>query len=138
MLHFVGWSIVAGLAAIWSLACWAFNTIGVWALSNADQLSGLASGLGQWPIPSWLSPWVPEALLHTLTPLIAETATWAAQFLQAIPGLSGGFSIVVGVIWALGMGALVLLGVVASGGIVWWRRRALRNDSGGSAASSGR
>ncbi len=129
MLHLVAWTIVVGLAVIWSVACWGLGTFGVWALSNANQLSGVASGVGQGPIPSWLLPWMPEAFAEALRPILAETATLIARLLQMVPGLSDGFSVAVWVIWALGAGLLVLLGVASSVAAAWWGRRSLRRGS---------
>lgn len=124
MFYALGWLVVLSLLALWSLAVWAMHGAAVWALSNAGQLSGAASGAQTLRLPDWLAPWVPPELMQALASLIAGFAPMIDSALQAAPSLTGGLTVASWVIWGLGTVLLLALGSSVHLLLGFWRRRA--------------
>jgi len=127
MFYALGWFVVFGLLAIWSLAGWAFHAVAVWAVSNAGTLTGAASGavLGAegLRLPERLAPWVPPEVAQAMTSLLSGLAPAVEGLLQTAPALAGGLTVATWVIWGLGSALLVLLGVALHLLAAMWRRR---------------
>jgi hypothetical protein len=114
---------VLGLLAIWSLGAWVFHAIAVWAVSNADVLTGAASGVGTLRLPDWLAPWMPPELVQAMTALLSGLAPVVDELLQSVPALADSLSVAIWVIWGLGSALLVLVGVGLHLLVAMWRRR---------------
>ncbi len=71
MLHAISWFVVASLAAIWSFLAWVFHAVALWAVSNADSLSGIAAQGSAVSLPAWLAPWVPPELATSVLAMLA-------------------------------------------------------------------
>ena len=125
MLHALVWFVVLCVAALWSLTAWGVHALGAWTLSHAGALGGAAAeaagAVDAW-LPAWLAPWLPP-----------EAGTWLAAIAQGLqpltdflvglaPFIGGGLSLAVWLLWAAGIGALLLLGAAGSVGLVLWRR----------------
>jgi hypothetical protein len=127
MFYALSWFVVFGLLAVWSLCAWALHAVAVWAVSNADALTGVTSGAVAGAqglrLPEWLAPWVPPELVQTMTSLLSGLAPAVDSLLQAAPSLAGGLSVATWVIWGLGSVLLVLLGAGLHLLIAMWRRR---------------
>ena len=123
MVYALSWLVVSGLLALWSLAAWAFHAVAVWAVSNAGSLSGTTSDIEGLRLPDWLAPWVPPEIVQAVTSLISGLAPAIEGLLQTMPVLAGGLTVVTWVIWGMGSGLLVLLGVGLHVLIAVWRRR---------------
>ncbi len=123
MLHALNWFAVLCLFALWSLAAWAFHALAAWTASNAGVLAGAGSAAAGLRLPDWLMLWIPSEFGPALTATLAALAPTIETLVSLVPGLAGGLSVVVWVIWAVGSFALVALGFVLSGLIVVMRRR---------------
>lgn len=129
MLYALGWLMVLGLLALWTLAAWAFHAVATWAISNTGALAGVASGEGGLRLPEWLLPWVPPELAQAMASLLSGVAPAVESALQAAPALADGLSVATCVIWGLGSALLLVLGAGLHVLVAMWRRRA--GGSGG-------
>lgn len=123
MFYALSWFVVVSLLALWSLAAWGLHALAAWSLSNAGALSGPASGVGSVAVPAWLAPWLPPELMPALSRLLSDLAPLVDSLLQAAPVLAGGVTVLAWVVWAIGAGLLVLLGLGLHLLIALWRRR---------------
>ena len=127
MLYALSWFLVLGLLALWSLAAWVMHAVAVWALSNAGALTGVASdaasGAGGLLLPEWLAPWVPPAVVQTLTSFAAGIAPAVESLLRAAPALADALTVATWVLWGIGSVLLLLLGAGLHLLVVLWRRR---------------
>ena len=124
MFYALSWFAVLSLLAMWSLAAWAFHAIATWTAANAGALasgSGATEGLR---LPDWLAPWVPPELAGALAAMVSALMPAIEAVLAWAPALAGALSVAVWVIWAIGSGLLILLGVVLSGLVAVLGRRA--------------
>ncbi len=122
MFYALGWFVVFGLLALWSLGAWAFHAVAVWAVSSAGALTGPASGVDGLRLPDWLAPWVPPEIVQAMASLLSGLAPAIEGLLQAAPALAGGLSVATWLIWGLGSVLLVLLGAGLHLLIAMWRR----------------
>jgi hypothetical protein len=123
MFYALGWLVVFGLLALWSLAAYVFHAFTAWTVSNAGVLAGgtgLTEGLR---LPEWLAPWVPAELAAALTSMVAALMPAFEAVLGWAPALAGGLSVAVWVVWAIGSALLIVLGVALSAVIAVFRRR---------------
>ena len=127
MFYALGWFVVFGLLALWSLGAWAFHAVAVWAVSNAgtltDAASGAVAGADGLRLTEWLAPWVPPEIAQAMASLLSGLASAVEGLLQAAPSLAGGLSVATWVIWGFGSVLLVLLGAGLHLLIAMWRRR---------------
>ena len=119
----ITWITVASLLALWSLAAWALHAAGVWAVSNAGALSGVATGVEGLRLPQWLASWVPPEIAQSMAAMLAELAVLLDGVLQSAPALAGGVSVVVWVLWGIGAVILVGMGALLHALIAMWRRK---------------
>ena len=124
MLFALGWFVVFSLIALWSIAAWAFQSITAWTLSNAGAMAGTSGAIKALHVPDWLAPWIPPELALVFTSTLSSLAPAILAMLDWAPALSGGLSVAVWVVWALGSALLIVLGVGLSGMIAVLRRRA--------------
>jgi hypothetical protein len=123
MLYALGWFLIFGLLALWSLAAWAAHAVAVWAISNAGALTGAGSGVAGLRLPDWLAPWVPPEIAQAITSMLSGLAPVVEGLLQAAPALAGGLTVVTWVVWGLGSALLVLVGIGLHVLVAMWRRR---------------
>lgn len=127
MLHALAWFVVVSLIALWSLLAWAFHASAQWA---AEQAGALASG-GSLPqamgLPPALEAWIPaewvgllQSLLAALGPSLDTLSSWLPSLAS---GLSTGLTVVVGLVWVLGLLCLLLLGAALSGAVALFKGR---------------
>lgn len=135
MLYLLGWFLVFGLFALWSLTVWAVHAVAIWSVSNAGALTGVASGVEGLRLPEWLAPWLPPEIAQAMTSLLAGFAPVVESLLQTVPALTGGLTVVTWVVWGLGSVLLVLLGAGLHLLIAIWRRRGGGDGSGPRPAS---
>jgi hypothetical protein len=130
MLAVLGWVVVTAILALWSLAAWAMHGVAVWTLSNAGALSGSAAGVAGLQLPDWLSPWVPQELVQSITAMLAGLGPVIDGLLQGAPALAGGLTVVAWVVWGLGAVLLVALGAAVHALAAMWQRRGAGPMSG--------
>ena len=140
MFYAISWFVVVALLALWSLAAWALQAVGVWTVTHAGALSGAASGVGAIALPDWLAPWVPQEVSQSLTVLLAGLGPVVESVLQAAPALAGGVTLAAWVVWGIGSALLLLLGAGLHLLIALWRGRgkvgaAGRGDGGGNSVA---
>lgn len=123
MIYFLLWFGIFLLLALWSLAAWALHAVGVWAVINAGALGKPVAGLEFLGLPPWLAAWLPAEATRGLNALMSAFGPWVETLLAQAPSWSGGLSLAVWVLWALGAGLLVLLGLGGSAAVTLWRRR---------------
>lgn len=133
MFHVLSWFAVASLLALWSLAAWALHAVAVWSVSNAGELSGVASGVSTIALPDWLAAWLPSETVQALTQMLAGLGPLVDSLLQAAPALAGGLTVLAWVTWAFGGVLLLLLGAGLHLLITLWQRR----SRGGNGPSGG-
>ena len=75
-------------------------------------------------MPEWLAPWIPAELASAFSSMLSAFKPVIETMLQWAPSLAGGLSITVWVLWALGSGLLILLGLGLSALIAMLRRSA--------------
>ncbi len=123
MFYALSWFVIFSLLALWSLAAWAVNAVGVWTVWNAGALTGAASGVEGVRLPEWLAPWVSPEIAQVMTSTLSGLAPAVESLLQAAPALAGGLTTATWVIWGLGSMLLVLLGAGLHLLVAMWRRR---------------
>jgi hypothetical protein len=124
VFYAISWAIVFSLLALWSLVAWSFHSVAVWAVSNTGLLAAGSGSITGLPVPAWLSPLIPPEIHLALTSGLSSLIPIIEGALAQAPALAGGLSVTVWVVWAIGAGVLVLLGVLSSGLISMLRRRA--------------
>jgi hypothetical protein len=124
MFYALSWFAVLSLLAMWSLAAWAFHAIATWTVANAGVLAGGSGATEGLRVPDWLAPWIPPELAGALASMVSALMPAIEAVLGWAPALAGGLSVAVWVVWGIGSGLLILLGVVLSGLIVVLGRRA--------------
>jgi hypothetical protein len=129
MFYALNWFVVISLVLLWSLAAWAFHAVAVWTISHAGVLAGSAGAVETLRIPTWLAPWVPPDIAHSLNGMIAAMAPYIEALLAWAPTLAGGLSIAVWTVWGVGCALLVLLGFLVTGLIALLRRRVPAGNS---------
>jgi hypothetical protein len=111
MVYALIWIGVFALIALWSLAAWAMNGLGAWALANAGALGAPAAGFEAFALPAWLAPWLPTEVTQALAAMLAALTPAVEALLAQSPALASGLSLAAWVLWALGAGLLLLLGL---------------------------
>ena len=112
--YLLTWLVLGLLAALWSLASWAFHSLALWTVaalgSQAEGLPTLGARLSDLQLPNWLAPWVPEGLLQGLAEFVDLFAPLLKGVLETMPVLGDWLSPLVWLIWGLGIFLLLLLG----------------------------
>ena len=128
MFYALGWFVVLSLLALWSLAAWAFHTTVAWVLASSGALAGSSGEIATLRLPDWLSPWIPAEFMLPLTTMLTGFTPAVEALLNWAPALAGGLSVAVWVVWAVGCGLLIFMGVVVSGAIAVVRRASTRSS----------
>lgn len=124
MFYALSWFAVLSLLAMWSLAAWAFHAIATWTVANAGVLAGGSGATEGLRVPDWLAPWIPPEFTGALSSMVSALMPAIEAVLGWAPALAGGLSVAVWVVWGIGSGLLILLGVMLSGLIAVLGRRA--------------
>jgi hypothetical protein len=124
VFYALSWSVTFILLALWSLAAWAFHSIAVWTVSNADVLAGGSGAIESLRVPDWLAPWIPPEFALAFTSMLSTMSPAIEAALNQAPALAGGLSVATWTIWGVGVAVIVILGLVCSRLITVLRRRA--------------
>lgn len=124
MFYALSWSVTFILLALWSLAAWAFHSIAVWTVSNADMLAGGPGAIESLSVPDWLAPWIPPEFALAFTSMLSTFTPAIEAALNQAPALASGLSVAVWTVWGIGSALIVILGLVCSRLITALRRRA--------------
>lgn len=111
MVYALIWIGVFALIALWSLAAWAVHGLGAWVLAHAGALGAPAVGVEEFALPAWLAPWLPAEVTQGLAAMLVALTPWVEALLTQLPILVSGLSLAVWVLWGLGAGLLMLLGL---------------------------
>jgi hypothetical protein len=123
VFYALNWAVVFILLALWSLGAWAVHSIATWTVSNAGNLAGSAPTLEGLQAPSWLALWLPPEAVLLLSSLQSQIVPFIESLLAQMPGLAGGVSALVWVVWGVGSVLLVVLGLLGSGVIAFLSRK---------------
>lgn len=117
MPYFLVWALVALLLGLWSTLVWAGRALVLATLEHAGTL-----GVGDWTLPEQLSVLLPTGVAHWLVGTLENLAPHLQAWVDAMPALSGGVSLLAWLAW--GMGALLLLAVGLAGhvAVALWRK----------------
>jgi hypothetical protein len=111
MLYALSWFVVVALIALWSFAAWALHAVAIWSASNAGALSGAVSDTASFLLPHWLAAWVPAEVTQSVGALVVGLMGLLDPLLNALPALAGGVTVATWLVWGIGSGLLLLLGV---------------------------
>jgi hypothetical protein len=124
MFYALNWFVVFSLFVLWSLGAWAVHAIAGWLTSNAGVLSSGADAVAGIALPQWISVWLSPDIAETLSTTLLMFKPAVEAVLATVPALAGGLSVVIWVLWGLGVALLIVLGLVGSGLIALLRRQA--------------
>lgn len=119
------WSVVALAALFWTGLVAVGAQLSDWlaGVVASGQAVEVARGAAQWPVPAWLGLWVDPAWVALLQQAWADAFTWLSDLLPATAGWAGGLlgwvAPLLWVVWALGLGLMLLL----AGGLHWLMAR---------------
>jgi len=122
MLYALSWFVVLALLALWSFAAWALHAVAVWSVSSAGALSGAASNTASFRLPDWIAVWMPAEVAQTVGALVVGLGPLIDTLLTALPALAGGVTVATWLVWGIGCGLLLVLGVGMNVLIALWRR----------------
>ena len=122
MVYALSWFVVVALLALWSFAAWALHAVAVWSVSNAGALSGAASDTASFLLPDWLAAWVPAEVAQSVGALVVGLGQLVDTLLKALPALAGGVTVATWLVWGIGSGLVLVLGVGMHVLIALWRR----------------
>ena len=122
MVYALSWVVVVALLALWSFAAWTLHAVAVWSVLNAGALSGATSDTASFLLPDWLAAWVPEEVAQSLGALVVGLGQLVDTLLKALPALAGGVTVATWLVWGIGSGLLLVLGVGMNVLIALWRR----------------
>ncbi|MFT3954173.1 MAG: hypothetical protein QM722_07195 [Piscinibacter sp.] len=105
------WIVFGVFAALWTGAALAAVGVTQWV---ADQIaSGAAVDLAgvavQWPVPAWLLPWLDVATVQAVQQSVVALLEWLRDNWPRVGALLGWLVPVIWVVWALGLGVMLLL-----------------------------
>ncbi|HEX5388613.1 MAG TPA: hypothetical protein VFW67_02525 [Burkholderiaceae bacterium] len=119
------WSVVALAALFWTGLVAVGAQLSDWlaGVVASGQAVEVARGAAQWPVPAWLGLWVDPAWVALLQQAWADAFTWLSDLLPATAGWAGNLlgwvAPLLWVVWALGLGLMLLL----AGGLHWLMAR---------------
>ena len=122
MVYARSWFVVVALLALWSFAAWMLHAVAVWSVLNAGALSGATSDTASFLLPDWLAAWVPEEVAQSVGALVVGLGQLVDTLLKALPALAGGVTVATWLVWGIGSGLLLMLGVGMHVLIALWRR----------------
>ena len=107
------WGVTGFLALLWTGAAAMLAAAVNWlAASSADPAIRGVQAMAQWPLPDWLTVWVPPGVIEPLKARIGELLGSMVTATSWIAPLLGWLSPLVWVIWGL---VLVLMLALAGG-----------------------
>jgi len=122
MLYALSWFVVLALLALWSFAAWALHAVAVWSVSSAGAFSGAAPNTASFRLPDWIAVWMPAEVAQTVGALVVGLGPLIDTLLTALPALAGGVTVATWLVWGIGSGLLLVLGVGMNVLIALWRR----------------
>ena len=122
MVYALSWFVVVALLALWSFAAWMLHAVAVWSVLNAGALSGATSDTASFLLPDWLAAWVPEEVAQSVGALVVGLGQLVDTLLKALPALAGGVTVATWLVWGIGSGLVLVLGVGMHVLIALWRR----------------
>jgi hypothetical protein len=123
MGYLVSWLLVLALLAFWSLFAWAVHALTAWSAANAAALASQGKAIEELTAPAWLAAWLPAEWLAAFKAMAAAMMPVVDAMLALLPSLAGAMSVLIWVLWGLGVTVLLVLGAVLHGLIAMWRRR---------------
>lgn len=115
------WLLFALLLAVWTGGVWVVLGLSEWLLAAAASaqpgagggvgMADVLGGMGQWPLPAWLAPWLDAAALQEWQAHVAGALQWLGGVLPSATSLMAWLSPLAWVAW--GLVALMLLAVAA-------------------------
>jgi len=117
MAFLVGWVFVLLLLALWSGLVASGHALLVGILAHTGAL-----GTVDWSLPESVTAWLPVPVANWL---ISTLETWTPQLqslANALPGLSGGVTVLAWVVWGFGALLLLALGLAVHVAIALWRK----------------
>ena len=113
MMKLLIWGVTGFLALLWTGAAALLAAAVNWlAASSADPAIRGVQAMAQWPLPDWLTVWVPPGVIEPLKASIGELLGSMVTATSWIAPLLGWLSPLVWVIWGL---VLVLMLALAGG-----------------------
>lgn len=115
-MKLVIWIAFALLAAFWTgaalisveLTQWLATTVG------SNQVTDVATSVGQWPVPAWLALWVDPAWIEAIQALWLQVMGWLGASGPA--ALGSVLSWLIPLIWIVWGGVLLLILLAAAAG----------------------
>jgi hypothetical protein len=96
---------------------------------NAGALSGATSDTASFLLPDWLAAWVPAEVAQSVGALVVGLGQLVDTLLKALPALAGGVTVATWLVWGIGSGLLLMLGVGMHVLIALWRRGSIARST---------
>ncbi len=105
------WIVCGVLAALWTGGAFAAAALTEWAsgLIASGAAVDMGRAVAEWPVPAWLAPWVDVAGFRAMQEFFVAALTWLRDMWPSIGSMVGWLVPVIWVLWALGLGLLLLL-----------------------------
>lgn len=112
------WILVSLLGLLWTSLAWLLGSLSDWlARALASGEAGRAGqAVAEWPLPDWLAVWIDAERLRALQALLLDLLDRAQSALPLLGSALQWLEPMIWVLWALGLGLLLLLG----GLVHWW------------------
>jgi hypothetical protein len=136
MAHVLIWIAVLGLLGLWSLASWGLHGLAVWAATSSAEWSGASASIEALVLPAWLAAWVPAEVVQAFAATLTALLPAVEALLAFAPSLAGGITVAAWVLWAMGAGLLLLLGLALSAAVKLFRRGVSRAGAAAHAVSA--
>lgn len=105
------WIVFGVLAALWTGGAFAAAELTQWAagLIASGAAVDLGKAMAQWPLPAWLAPWVDVTAFQAAQQFVVAALEWLRDAWPGMAWLVGWLVPVIWVLWALGLGMMLLL-----------------------------
>ena len=105
------WIVFGVLAALWTGGAFAAAELTQWAsgLIASGAAVDLGKAMAQWPLPAWLAPWVDVTAFQAAQQFVVAALEWLRDAWPGMAWLVGWLVPVIWVLWALGLGVMLLL-----------------------------
>lgn len=105
------WIVFGVLAAMWTGGAFAAAELTQWAsgLMASGAAVDLGKAIAQWPLPAWMAPWADMAAFQAAQQFVVAALEWLRDAWPGMAWLVGWLVPVIWVLWALGLGMMLLL-----------------------------
>lgn len=105
------WIVFGVLAVLWTGGAFVAAELTQWAagLIASGAAVDLGKAMAQWPLPAWLAPWVDVTAFQAAQQAVVAALEWLRDAWPGLAWLVGWLVPVIWVLWALGLGMLLLL-----------------------------